>query len=454
MDPITPQNIKQLWENVLVEIELSISKANFTTWFKDTHIARYDDGTIVIGVPNQFAKEWVSKQYHNLILKTLRKFSKEVRGTEYIVAKYDRNKKEIKHPHPHRVIGELPLKEYYINRVDNLNPRYTFESFVVGPFNEFAHAASQAVVEGPGIAYNPLFIYGDTGFGKTHLTQAIGNQLKKRNPQKKIFYVTSEKFGNDYTTSLQNNSVNAFKEKYRQYDVLIMDDIQFLSRREKIQEELFHVFNTLYDNNKQIIFSSDKHPNHIPDIADRLKSRFAHGMIVDISAPDHDSRVAILHSKAKQNSFVLPNDVADYLANSIKGSVRDLEGVLNAVVCHTQLRGKVPSINELRELIKESMRPKKTISTKEVVQKVAELFNVDEQLIYEKTRKKEIVRPRQLIMYVLREDFHISYPTIGQRLGGRDHTTVIHSCEKIKRELSEGDQELQEEIQHIRTLLK
>ena len=453
MSSHTSLDTRQLWENVLVEIELSISKANFTTWFKDTHITKYEDGIIAVGTPNQFAKEWVSTQYHKLILKTLRRFAEDVRSVEYVVAKSDKSKERSGAKEIPVMRGELPLAEYYIDRSDNLNPRYTFETFVVGTFNELAHAAAQAVVNSPGIIYNPLFIYGDTGYGKTHLIQAVGNQIKKRNSSKKVFYVTSDKFGNDYVSAMQNNSINSFKEKYRKFDVLIMDDIQFLSRREKIQEEIFHVFNTLYDNNKQIVFSSDKHPNHIPDIADRLKSRFAQGMLVDISPPDHDSRVAILQRKAQTVSFVLPDEIADYLATSVDGSIRDLEGILNAVVCQMQLKGVMPTVPELKDLVKESMRPKKTISTSEVVRKVAEFYNINEEVIYEKTRKKEVVKPRQLVMYILREDFHISYPTIGQRLGGRDHTTVIHSCEKIRNELT-GDPDLQQEVAHIRTLLK
>jgi chromosomal replication initiator protein len=231
--------------------------------------------------------------------------------------------------------SELPLHEHYINRNDNLNPRYTFETFVVGPFNELGHAAAQAVVKEPGITYNPLFIYGPTGVGKTHLIQAIGNQLKKLQQNKKVFYVTSERFGNEYVASLQNNTIQSIKDKYRQYDMLIMDDIQFLSGREKTQEELFHLFNTLYENNKQIIFSSDKHPNYINNLEDRLKSRFNQGMIVDITMPDRESRIAILRAKAVSANFNVSDEVIDFLAASVEGNIRDLEGVLNRVICQT-----------------------------------------------------------------------------------------------------------------------
>lgn len=448
----TPLDNKQLWENTLLETEMNISKANFATWFKDTYVIKREAGTIYVGVPNQFTKEWLVNKHEKFILKILRTFVEEIRAVEFVVSK-NKNGEEKQEQQSSIMSGELPLKEYYVNRSSNLNPRYVFDLFIVGQFNEFAYAASQAVINEPGITYNPLFIYGNTGFGKTHLIQSIGNQLKKRNPNRKIFYVTSEKFANDYVSALQNKTISVFKDKYRQYDVFIMDDIQFLSKKEKIQEELFHLFNTLYDNNKQIIFSSDKHPNQIPDIADRLKSRFAQGMIVDISEPDHDSRVAILRSKSKVNNFIIPDETVEFLASSINGSIRDLEGVLNAVMCQTQLKGKIPSVIDLKVLIKESMRPRKTLSAEEVVKQVSGFYNIDEELIYAKTRKKEIVRPRQLIMYILREDLHMSYPTIGQKLGGRDHTTVIHSYEKVKNNIKD-DIQLKDDLDHIQTLLK
>jgi len=448
---------KQLWENTLVDIELNISKANFSTWFKETHIIKLEEGVVHLGVPNQFVKDWVSQKYHKFILKTLRGFSDNVRGLEYIIVK-DRDakqKRDVSGPSQHVLspTHELPLEDFYINKSDNLNPRYTFENFVVGPFNELAHAAAQAVMTKPGIAYNPLFLYGPTGHGKTHLAQAVGNYLKKMNTGRKVFYVTSERFTVDYLNSVQEMKVNAFKEKYRQYDVLIMDDIQFMAKKEKTQEELFHLFNALYDNNKQIIFTSDKHPNYIPDLENRLKSRFAAGMIVDIPAPDHDSRIAILKAKTHHHNYTLTDEVIDYLATTIQGNIRDLEGALNTIVCQSQLQETPLTVIEVEQLIKNNTKPKKSISAKEVVKKVAEFYDIDEESIYEKTRRKEIVKPRQLIMYILREDFAVSYPSIGQKLGGRDHTTVIHSCEKIRRDLK-VDSVLEQEVNQIRTILK
>ncbi|MBL7045953.1 MAG: chromosomal replication initiator protein DnaA [Parcubacteria group bacterium] len=442
---------KALWENTLVEIELSISKANFSTWFKNTHILRVDEGTVIVGVPNQFVKDWLATKYHRFLIKTLRGFSEDVRGIEYSIVKDERRKEKERKETIQNVV-ELPLENLYINKNDNLNPRYTFDTFIVGDFNQLAHAAAQAITQKPGIVYNPLFIYGNTGHGKTPLIQAVGNYVKKMSPSKKVYYATSEKFAIDYTTSVQNGKANTFKEKYRQYDVLIMDDIQFLANKEKTQEELFHLFNALYDNNKQIIFSSDKHPNFIPGLEDRLKSRFNAGMIADIPSPDSESRIAILKAKAAQNNFIISDETISYVANEVQGNIRELEGALNSLICQSQLKGKILSSTEVHSVIKNSTKPKKTISTKEVVQKISSFYEIEEQSIYDKTRKKEVVKPRQLIMYILREDFGISYPSIGDRLGGRDHTTVIHSCEKIKRELKTSNS-LVQEIDQIRGLL-
>ncbi|MBU6323658.1 MAG: chromosomal replication initiator protein DnaA [Patescibacteria group bacterium] len=443
-------NPKELWEHILTQIELSVSPANFNTWFTQSSIARIEDGIIYIGVPSQFYRDWFLKKFHSLLLKIVRTVSVEFRNIEYVIVKDERRKpRETK---VDRATTEMPLDEYYINKSDNLNPRYTFDSFVVGSFNELAFTAAKAALERPGIVYNPLFVYGDTGRGKTHLTQAIGNQFKKQYPNRKVFYLTSEKFAVDYTDSIGAGTANRFKEKYRQYDLLIMDDIHFLSKKEKSQEELFHLFNALYDNNKQIVFSSDRNPALIPDIAERLRSRFAMGMTVDIGEPDSESRAAILKRKAGLHGLVLSDDAVEYLANSVPGSIRELEGVLNSIVCQAQLKGGVPDLADIKQSLRTLARPSKAVSVKQVVTKVAEFYGIDEESIYEKTRRREVVRPRQVIMYLLREDFNVSYPTIGTKLGGRDHTTVIHSCEKVKRDIL-SDQGLLDEIQKIRTLV-
>jgi chromosomal replication initiator protein len=442
-------DVKKLWDDALVNIELSITPANFKTWFRDTHIISIEDGTITLGVPSVFVRDWLQDKFQSLILKTLRELTPHARSVEYaVVQRSDRRHEGSK---KQTVNAALPLEDYYINKSDNLNPRYIFDTFVVGPFNELAHAAARTVVGKPGIAYNPLFIYGKTGHGKTHLIQAVGNQLKKTG--KKVFYVTSERFAVDYMNSLQSGTANSFKDKYRQYDVLIMDDVQFLASKEKTQEELFHLFNAMHDNNKQIVFSSDVHPALMSNMEERLQSRFAQGMIVDIPQPDIESRCAILKAKAAQHTILLTDEVVDHLAHTIEGNIRELEGALNTILCQSQLLGRALTLDEVKALIKNSTRPRKSLAVSDVVDKIARYYNIEPASIYEKTRRKEVVKPRQLIMFILREDFQVSYPAIGQKLGGRDHTTVIHSCEKIKREIKE-DTELEEEVSQIRTLLK
>ena len=445
-------NLQELWEYILTQVELSISQANFKTWFCSSFIVKIgEDGVVYIGVPSQFFKDWYLKKFHTLLLKIIRDVSYEFRNIEYLIVK-DERRKPVKETRNTSGAIELPLDEFYINKSDNLNPRYTFDSFIIGSFNTLAYTAAQAALSRPGITYNPLFIYGDTGRGKTHLIQAIGNQFKKQYPGRKVFYLTSEKFAIDYVDSVQAGSANRFKDKYRQYDLLIMDDVQFLSKKDKTQEELFHLFNSLHDTNKQIIFSSDRAPASIPDIAERLKGRLASGMAVDIGEPDPESRMAIVRKKAALHGFILSDEVVEYVATSISGSIRELEGMINSIVCHAQVNGCAPDIAEVRKSLRSFTRPQKTISVKNIVEKVAEFYGIDEESIYEKTRRREVVRPRQIIMYLLREDFNISYPTIGTKLGGRDHTTVIHSCEKIKHEVV-VDSELAKEIQNIRTLL-
>lgn len=443
---------KELWDNVLKEIESFVSKANFATWFKDTKISGFDNGVIFLSVPNTFVQEWLLKKFHPLILKLLRQSSDSIHALEYVIKEDIKPKNQYIPTKKSTSTKELPLSEYYVNKEDNLNPRYVFDSFVVGPFNELAYAASQAILKNPGIIYNPFFVYGNSGHGKTHLIQAIGNALKTADPNKKVLYFTSEKFTSDCINSIQTNKMEHFKEKYRKYDMLIMDDVQFLSGKEKTQEELFHLFNIMKDNNKHIIFSCDKHPNFVTGLEDRLKSRFSAGMVIDIPAPDHESRMAIIKAKCSSINLFLDEEVINYLADVIKGNIRDLEGVINLIACQTENKNKILSLNEIKELVKNSIKQKKLLSYKEVVKIISDFYKIEEETIYEKTRKKEVIKPRQIIMYILREDFNISYPSIGEKLGGRDHTTVIHSYEKIKKE-SKTDMVLLKELQEIRSMI-
>jgi len=447
---------KQLWRNCLAEIETGVSKANFSTWFKNTCILKEDSGIVYVGVLNEFVRDWLKNKYHKLITKTIADAYENMRAVEYTITKIEVSKQE---PEKEVSFGtnninkELPLKDLYVSPEDNLNSRYRFDSFIVGGFNELAYAASQAIIENPGTKYNPFFVYGATGLGKTHLLQAVGNSIKEKYPNKKVHYLTLEKFATDFINSLQSNKANSFKEKYRKYDLLIIDDIQFIGKMEKIQEELFHTFNTFYENNKQIIFSSDKHPNYIPELADRLKSRFAAGMIVDVSEPEYESRLAILKVKLQELNIDLSPEVVEYVAEAIQGNIRELEGSLNTIVCQYRLKNKALSVSEVKNLLKNNIRPKKNVSIKDVVKAVSDYYSLEENSIYEKTRRKEIVKVRQVVMYLLREDFNVSYPLIGQKLGGKDHTTVIHSYLKIKEDLK-NDPHLIQELEQIRVMFK
>lgn len=440
---------KELWDNALTDLELTLPKAAFTTWFRDTHIARVNDGVVYIGVPSQFVRDWFATKYHKMILASLRRLEDGIRSVEYIISKHP--KKVVEEVRRETSPGELPLES--VHSQTNLNPRYTFDSFIVGSFNELAHAAAQAVVKNPGIAYNPLFVYGETGLGKTHLIQGIGNYFRHAAPERKVYYITSEKFYLEYVSAMQAGKIPSFKEKYREYDLLIMDDIQFLSGKTGTQEELFHLFNALFDKNRQIVFSADSHPNMIQKLADRLRSRFNQGMMVSITPPDHEARLAILRTKAASRNTVLPDEVLDYVASSVEGNIRELEGSLNTLLLSCEMRDAPLSLADVKMVLRTAAAPKKTVSVQEVVKTIANFYNVTEESIYEKTRRKEVVRPRQVIMFVLREDFHISFPTIGEKLGGRDHTTVIHSCEKI-RENIKMDGVLSQEIGQIRLMLK
>lgn len=443
----------KMWQTALVEIENAVSQANFSTWFKETRIIKEEEGIIYLGVPNSFTQEWLFKKFHNSILRILRQMNEQVRALEYVIEKDAAQKKEdSKKKMAATPTMSMPLQDFYINKEDNLNPRYTFENFVIGPFNELAHAASQTVIKTPGQTYNPLLVYGGPGRGKTHLIQAIGNEIKTRFPEKKVFYLTSERFGSEFLNALQENKAQQFKEKYRKYDVVIMDDVQFFSSKEKFQEEFFHLFNTFKDTGRQLIFSSDKHPNIIPGLEDRIRSRFNAGMAVDIPEPDQESRTAIVRTKCSTHGITLTPDVVEFLASAIEDNIREIEGIVNIVACQTQLKNKELSLNEIKGILKNNTKPKKMMSIKDVVKIVSDFYNIDEDSIYNKTRRKEVVRPRQVVMYLLREDFGISFPSIGDKLGGRDHTTVIHSYEKVKEEVK-TDALLSQEVNQLRTML-
>lgn len=446
---------EKLWKDALVEIELNVSRANFITWFKNTSINKEENGAIFLNVPNTFVKEWLSGKYHKFILRAINNLYPSVRSIEYSIVPQSvslSKNRAVPITTPLNTEEQLGFNEFYIDREANLNPKYTFDSFIVGSFNEVAHAAALAVIKGFGNVYNPLFIYGGVGLGKTHLLQAIGNKAKELDPDMKIHYLTSEKFASDFINAVQNKNIYDFKEKYRRYNLLIIDDIQFFSEKLKIQEEFFHIFNTLYERNNQLVFSSDRSPKHIIGLEERLRSRFEGGMMVDISKPELEARIAILKTKAETKGFLVDQDVIEYIASAIQENIRELEGALNSIVGQSKIRGKILSINEVKEILKKNAKPVKTITFTEIIKTVSSFYEINEKSLFEKTRKKEIVKPRQIAMYLLREDLNISYPYIGQKFGQRDHTTVIHAYRKVERSLKKDDK-LSEEIENIRGIL-
>jgi len=450
---------KKLWEDALVEIELNVSRPNFATWFQNVTIDSENNGTIFLNVPNTFVEEWLSKKYYNLVLRAIQNLHSSARNIEYIICcpddpKSGKNKAQTAHSVSEQLQQENQpaFSEFCTDKKANLNPKYTFDSFIVGSFNEVAYAAALAVTKNLGTAYSPLFIYGGVGLGKTHLLQAIGNKIRETTPDSRVFYLTSEKFANDFVASMRNNTIPTFKEKYRKYDLLIIDDIQFFSGKLKIQEEFFHIFNSLHDKNSQIIFSSDQPPKHITGLEERLRSRFEGGMMVDISRPEYESRLAILKTKIEERGISLDQEVLEYVASAISDNIRELEGSLNSIVGQSKIRNRILSLPEIKELLKKNIKPLKQLTISQVVKIITDFYNIDEQIIYEKTRKREVVKPRQVAMYLLREDLSASFPHIGKKFGHRDHTTVLHAHKKISASLK-NDERLNQEIGEIRELL-
>ena len=456
-------DLHELWKAALGEIGLQISKANYKTWLANTSIVDKKNGVVIVAVPNSFTKEWLENKYHKFILRSLRNIESEIKEVTYqIKPNYIKEElKDKKQPKEDELIihKQLDFAELNVDAETNLNPRYTFDNFIVGPSNELAHAAASAIVKNLGNKYNPLFIYGGVGLGKTHLIQAIGNAVKKENCNKKIKYVTSERFTSEVITTLRSgslrpNDIDDFKKRWREIDLLIIDDIQFLSGKEKTQDEFFHTFNALYDAGKQIIISSDRPPKSIQTLEERLRSRFEGGMIADISYPDLETRITILKTKANEKGFDFSYDIFEYIALNIKKNVRELEGALNRLIAsNLNANKKDLNLTEVKKALNIIVNtPKKSTNFKNIIKAVAEFYDISEKELLERSRKKEIVKPRQIIMYLLREELKSSFPFIGLKIGGRDHTTAIHACDKIKKEI-ESDQNFNDEINMIREKL-
>jgi len=423
--------MSELWQKVLNQLKTQLSKPTFEMWFKNTTVIEDTEKSLKIGVPSEFARDWIQTRYFSLVNSTVNSIANNEIAIEYIVVEQDQkenSKKEQKYEKIEKkkdIVSSLPLNE-----------RYTFDNFVVGASNSFAHAACKSIIESPGIMYNPLFLYGDVGLGKTHLLQAIAHEVKNNSLDKNVVYTTSEKFTNEVIFSIQEKKMNEFHEFYRNVDFLIIDDIQFLAGKERTQEEFFHTFNTLYDRKKQIALSSDKPPKDLVDITERLKTRFQMGLMADVQPPDYETRIAILRKKALNENLDVPFDVLEFIANQPFKNIRELEGTLIRLLAYASLNNKEITIELAKEVLRDIVNiTNKTITLDEIKNTVANYFNINKDELDTKKRSRDINTPRQIAIYLTRTLTDYSLPMIGKFFGGRDHSTIIHSYEKIKREI-------------------
>lgn len=445
-----------LWQAVLGEIELSVSRGNYVTWFKNTCLLREQDDAIVIGVPNVFIKQQLERKYNDLILEMLRKNGATPARVEY---KIHSTLTPARTEEPEQILrpantAKPATKGNQLGALTHayrqgLNERYTFDNFIVGSGNELAYAACQAVASQPGTKYNPLFLYGGVGIGKTHLIQAVGNTVLSNKPGARVVYVSSEQFLQEFVDALRYKKNTDFADFYRGADVLIVDDIQFIAGKEKVQEEFFHTFNALHQANHQIIISSDKPPRDISTLEERLRSRFAWGMSIDMQTPDFETRCAILQTKAQQHGVGLDNEVTDYLATNVQTNIRELEGALNQLLAFCEMRGLEPNLAIATSLLGAVQSRPKHVSARQIIERTARHFQIPIEDILGPKRDKDIVVPRQVAMYILRSELHLSFPKIAHELGRKDHTTAIHSVEKIER-TARIDADIRAAISHIK----
>ncbi|MFH1077670.1 MAG: chromosomal replication initiator protein DnaA [Patescibacteria group bacterium] len=454
----------ETWQAALGELELTLSKANFTTWFKNTYISSTEDGKVVVCVPNTFTKAWLEKKYHDAVVRALRNVTNNtIREVSYKV--------EVKNTSPiPNFQADEPVSASETSDASafqqhsslnaespaetGLNPRYTFESFVVGKANEMAHAAAIAVATKPGENYNPLFIHGGSGLGKTHLLHAIGRYVKEKNPKSRILYVTSETFTNQFIQAIRGGQGRDFKEAYRNVDVLLVDDIQFIAGKESTQEEFFHTFNALHQSNKQIVITSDRSPKDIQTLESRLLTRFEWGMITDVSGPDFETRVAILEAKTRERGTTLGNEVLRYIAGTIQSNVRELEGALNKIIAYHQFKNMTPTLESVQAHLQSYLPsvPKRTVTPRRLMEIVTGYFDITLEELLGKSREQRLAHPRQIVMYLLRHEAKCSFPAIGDQIGGCDHTTAMHACSKIA-DLLKKDDLVKRDLSHLREKL-
>jgi chromosomal replication initiator protein len=444
----------ELWQAVLGELEVTLSKASFTTWFKDTFLAEISPDRAIVAVPNGFAKEWLEKKYATDIAKALQKYSPGLATISFRVA--------TKEPAPTpqlalpNVVGTAPVVHQVPSSPapDTLNPRYVFEQFVVGNSNRLAHAAAVAVSQNPGTLHNPLFLYGGVGLGKTHLAHAIGHEVRRLTPKKRVLYVDCEQFTSEFVLALRSNTMDRFKKKYRDIDVFLVDDIQFLSAKEGTQEEFFHTFNALHQRSRQIVLTSDRVPKAIPQLEERLSSRFGWGLVADIQPPNFEMRVAILRNKAHERQFTIGDEVINFLAEHVQSNIRDLEGVLNRLQGWCQLHGVTPTVEIANEMVSGFLgKPDlRHLSPLQVLSVVGHFYQVAPEDLLSPRRTADLVLPRQLAMFFMRTELGLSFPRIGQEIGGKDHTTVMHGVTRIEKE-KERNEKLREDIGVLRERL-
>jgi len=448
---------KQVWRAALGELQVSLSPANFETWLRDTYLVDVDDQRFRIAVPNGFAKDWLETRYRSLISQTLARVVGYSVQVEFVVAGAGEAQTQTAAvvAQPVRVEPtRVGAPEGPAGGATNLNARYTFSNFIVGSANRLAHAASLSVAERPGHAYNPLFLYGGVGLGKTHLMHAIGNAVAAKFPRKRVVYATSEKFTNEFITSIQQGKIDEFRTRYRRIDLLLIDDIQFIADKERTQEEFFHTFNTIHEDGKQIVLSSDRPPKAILTLEERLRSRFEWGLIADLTAPDLETRIAILRAKAEEQGTPITSDVMEFIARKVVSNIRELEGALNRIVAYASM-GAMPISIELAQAVLSNVlyNPKKRQVTPErIARAVSEYYGVGMDALQGQKREKSIVVPRQIAMYLMREETDVSLLRIGAELGGRDHSTVLHACGKINREMQVND-EMRREVAAVRELI-
>ncbi len=436
-------NIEQAWKSVLGQLQMDMPRASFETWVRDTYPLSYQNGILTVGTPNAYARDWLEARLTSTVNRLLIGILNAYVQVRFVVA-----------PSPKTEIEALPAEETAREEEKaprqahpRLNARYTFETFVVGSGNRLAHAACIAVAERPARAYNPLFLYGGVGLGKTHLLHAIGNFCHARGL--KVLYVSSEEFTNDLINAIRNQTTQAFREKYRSIDILLVDDIQFIAGKESTQEEFFHTFNALHSQEKQIIISSDRSPKALVTLEERLRSRFEWGLIADIQPPDFETRLAILRYKAERMGRSVPTEILELIARRIQSNIRELEGALNRVLAFADL-SRIPLTPDLVEVALADILPSRTgIDSKRIIEAVAQTFNISAEKLLSRDRSREVALPRQIAMYLLREEANASLPQIGEALGGRDHTTVMYAIEKV-REMIERDDMLRRQVIQIR----